>query len=102
MPEETVFITKASGEKAPFSPTKLRLSLEKAGAGSAIIDQIVSEIEAQPFEGMSTKKIYSHAFSPKVWFGLRYIDFVKSLRVDWLARTASWPDLLPLPCTTSS
>ena len=63
MPEKTVFITKASGEKAPFSPTKLRLSLEKAGAGSAIIDRIVSEIEAQLFEGMSTKKIYSQAFS---------------------------------------
>ncbi|KYG79307.1 ATPase [Roseivirga seohaensis] len=63
MPEKTVFITKASGEKAPFSPAKLKLSLERAGAGSSMIDRIVSEIEAQLFEGMSTKKIYSQAFS---------------------------------------
>ena len=63
MPEKTVLITKASGEKAPFSPTKLRHSLERAGAGSAVIDRIVSEIEAQLVEGMSTKKIYSQAFS---------------------------------------
>ncbi|WP_375580176.1 ATP cone domain-containing protein [Marivirga tractuosa] len=62
MPEKTVLITKASGEKAPFSPTKLRHSLEMA-AGSAVIDRIVSEIEAQLVEGMSTKKIYSQAFS---------------------------------------
>ncbi len=63
MPEKTVLITKASREKAPFSPTKLRQSLEKAGAGSAVIDWIVSEIEAQLVDGMSTKKIYSQAFS---------------------------------------
>ncbi|WP_339924271.1 restriction endonuclease [uncultured Cyclobacterium sp.] len=63
MPEKTVLITKASGEKAPFSSTKLRQSLEKAGAVSAVIDRIVSEIEAQLVDGMSTKKIYSQAFS---------------------------------------
>lgn len=63
MPEKTVFITKASGEKALFSPTKLRQSLERAGAGSDVIDQVVSGIEAQLVDGMSTKKIYSQAFS---------------------------------------
>lgn len=63
MPERVIFITKASGEKAPFLSTKLRQSLEKAGAGSAIIDRIVSEVEKELFDGMSTKKIYSKAFS---------------------------------------
>ena len=63
MPEKNVFITKASGEKAPFSPTKLRQSLERAGAGLAIVDLIIDEIEKQLVDGMSTKKIYSQAFS---------------------------------------
>ncbi len=63
MPEKTVFITKASGEKVPFSSAKLRKSLERAGAGSAVMNRIVSEIEKQLFDGMSTKKIYSQAFS---------------------------------------
>ena len=63
MPETTILITKASGEKEPFSAAKLRQSLERAGASSDIIDRIVSEIEKQLFEGMYTKKIYSEAFS---------------------------------------
>ena len=63
MPETTILITKASGEKAPFSAAKLRQSLERAGASSGMTDQIVTKIKQQLFEGMSTKKIYSEAFS---------------------------------------
>ncbi|MEQ9438411.1 MAG: restriction endonuclease [Cyclobacteriaceae bacterium] len=63
MPEKSVLVTKASGEKAPFSPVKLRQSLERAGAGSAAIDRIVRVIEAQLVDGKSTKKIYRQAFS---------------------------------------
>jgi hypothetical protein len=63
MPEKTIFITKASGERAAFSTIKLRQSLERAGAGSSEIDQIVNEIEKQLFDGMATKKIYNEAFS---------------------------------------
>ncbi|WP_339881010.1 restriction endonuclease [uncultured Algoriphagus sp.] len=63
MPRKTIFITKASGEKAPFSEAKLRQSLERAGADLAVIDRIVSEIENLLFDGISTKKIYGKAFS---------------------------------------
>lgn len=63
MSEKTVLITKASGERAAFSAEKLRQSLERAGADLAVTDRIVSEIEKQLFDGMSTKKIYSQAFS---------------------------------------
>ncbi len=62
MSEKTFFITKASGEKAPFSPTKLRQSLLRAGAGPDVIDRIASSIEAQLVDGISTKKIYRQAF----------------------------------------
>nr|WKN35924.1 restriction endonuclease [Tunicatimonas sp. TK19036] len=63
MSEKTVLITKASGERAAFSAEKLRQSLERAGADLAVTDRIVREIEKQLFDGMSTKKIYSQAFS---------------------------------------
>ena len=63
MSEKTVLITKASGERAAFSTEKLRQSLERAGADLAVTDRIVSEIEKQLFDGMSTKKIYNQAFS---------------------------------------
>ncbi|PZX51533.1 ATP cone domain-containing protein [Algoriphagus ratkowskyi] len=63
MPRKTIFITKASGEIAPFSEAKLRQSLERAGADLAVRDRIVSEIEKLLFDGMSTKEIYGKAFS---------------------------------------
>lgn len=63
MPDKTIFITKASGESAPFLPKKLKNSLEKAGAGAATIDRIVQTIEQKLVEGMPTKKIYRQAFS---------------------------------------
>lgn len=62
MQVNTIFITKATGERAAFSAEKLRKSLERAGADLAVTDRIVSEIEKQLFDGMSTKKIYSQAF----------------------------------------
>ncbi len=58
-----VSIRKASGETAEFSAKKLSRSLEKAGAGPDLIDEIVSAIEDEIYEGMSTHKIYKRAFS---------------------------------------
>ncbi|MCF8362620.1 MAG: restriction endonuclease [Prolixibacteraceae bacterium] len=58
-----VLITKASGEQEPFSPQKLAGSLERSGADSDIIDQIVSDIQSWITDGMNTHKIYKHAFS---------------------------------------
>mgnify|MGYP001628073495 FL=1 len=63
MSEKIVFITKASGEESPFSVIKLQQSLERAGASLDMIDKIVVKIKGQLFDGMSTKKIYSQAFS---------------------------------------
>ncbi|MBI0398094.1 restriction endonuclease [Cyclobacterium marinum] len=63
MSEKIVFITKASGEEAPFSVIKLQQSLERAGASLDMIDKIVFKIKGQLFDGMSTKKIYNEAYS---------------------------------------
>jgi hypothetical protein len=56
------FIQKASGEAVRFDPEKLRLSLSKAGAEEAVIEDIVAEIVKSIASGMSTKRIYQQAF----------------------------------------
>tara|TARA_R110001599_G_scaffold19503_2_gene74633 strand:+ start:27394 stop:28233 length:840 start_codon:yes stop_codon:yes gene_type:complete len=58
-----LIIKKASGEKAPFEPEKLRNSLHKAGATRDLIDDIVQKVESQFKEEVSTTKIYRLAFS---------------------------------------
>ncbi len=46
-----------------FDPQKLRASLERARAKKESIDRIVKHIEQEIKEGMTTKEIYTHAFS---------------------------------------
>lgn len=58
-----ILITKASGEKVPFSTEKLRQSLRRAGAGEEAMDSIVKEIGQKLYSGMTTKEIYRKAFS---------------------------------------
>ncbi|MBI2271111.1 MAG: restriction endonuclease [Bacteroidetes bacterium] len=60
---QNIIITKASGEQVPFSTEKLKRSLERSGAGEAIINNIIAEVEKNLFEGISTKKIYHKAFA---------------------------------------
>ncbi|MDR2927699.1 MAG: restriction endonuclease [Cytophagaceae bacterium] len=57
-----ITVTKASGEKEPFSKEKLETSLRKAGANKKIIDEIVSDIESRFQNDVSTKSIYLRAF----------------------------------------
>lgn len=55
-------ITKASGEKVPFSAHKLENSLKRAGATTEVIDAIVQQVTNSLFEGITTKEIYHIAF----------------------------------------
>lgn len=57
-----VNVEKASGDLVPFDIGKLRTSLYRTGANDAIIDGILSQIESELFEGMTTKEIYKRAF----------------------------------------
>jgi len=56
-------VTKASGERSPFSEEKIRTSLRRSGADEDQIDFILQEVEKQLYDGMTTKKIYRIAFS---------------------------------------
>ncbi len=58
-----VVVTKASGEKVVFDPSKLRHSLQKSGADNEVIEHILTEIQSLLYEGISTKEIYKIAFS---------------------------------------
>ena len=60
---EKILITKASGEREPFSEAKLRRSLQRVHASSALSDEIVTLIEGELTEGMKTADIYRQAFS---------------------------------------
>lgn len=58
-----ILVQKASGETEPFVSKKLEQSLRNAGADNEVVRAIVSNIEAWIFDGVTTKKIYSKAFS---------------------------------------
>ena len=59
----TINITKASGERVPFSSDQLRGSLERSGTSPELAGKIISEVEQELYEGIPTKKIYRKAFA---------------------------------------
>ncbi len=62
MSKRTVRITKASGEKVPFSENKLRHSLLRSGATESQIDFVVEEVNDLLYDGIPTGKIYRKAY----------------------------------------
>ncbi len=58
-----ILITKASGEREPFSEAKLRRSLQRVQTSPALIDDIVARVESELIEGMKTSDVYRKAFS---------------------------------------
>lgn len=60
--QKGILITKASGEKVLFDEDKLRHSLSKAGAEDFQINEIISELVKELYDGISTKRIYHLAF----------------------------------------
>lgn len=62
MKKKTVNITKASGERVPFSEEKLENSLRRSGASEEQVGEVVREIRKELYEGMGTGKIYRKAF----------------------------------------
>ncbi len=55
-------IQKSNGETQTFNPEKLRLSLERTGAGESVIDEVLAEIAAADPRNMTSGKIYNIAF----------------------------------------
>jgi len=59
---EQVFVKKSTGEIELFDTGKLERSLQNSSVEDALIDEIVSDISAWIYEGVSTHKIYSRAY----------------------------------------
>ena len=55
-------ITKMNGEQEPFNPEKLDRSLARAGASADIRKRIVQHTVETIHDGITTQKIYQHAF----------------------------------------
>ncbi|OIO30583.1 hypothetical protein AUJ77_02115 [Candidatus Nomurabacteria bacterium CG1_02_43_90] len=60
---DTVWVIKTSGERQPFSLTKLRRSLVRSGADSETVERIVDHIIPELHNGMRTSAIYKHSYS---------------------------------------
>lgn len=61
MPE--IYIIKSTGDKEIFDYKKLENSLRKIGTDSELIKEIISEVSADLHDGMTTKEIYTKAYS---------------------------------------
>jgi len=61
--EKKVYIKKAGGQSQLFSEKKLKDSLKRSGASQHVVDTIVEHIKRELKDGMTTKKIYNHAFA---------------------------------------
>ncbi|MAF13308.1 MAG: ATPase [Parcubacteria group bacterium] len=57
-----VLVTKAEGNKEPFSVSKLRKSMIDSGASTKLIDDIIGKIKSHIDQGVSTAKIHQLAF----------------------------------------
>lgn len=55
-------VRKASGDLEPFSEEKVTSSLLRAGADTALSQQIVAHVKKELYDGIPTRKIYSHIF----------------------------------------
>jgi hypothetical protein len=60
---QKILIKKASGDSEAFSLEKLKISLSNAGADKDTIEYVVSDIRNWIYDGITTKKIYSRAFT---------------------------------------
>ncbi|OGG47789.1 hypothetical protein A2671_00935 [Candidatus Kaiserbacteria bacterium RIFCSPHIGHO2_01_FULL_49_13] len=56
-------IVKDDGTRELFNPEKLRSSLKRAGASRAAQEEIISHIHNELTDGMTTGRIYRHAFT---------------------------------------
>ncbi|SMC57564.1 ATP cone domain-containing protein [Cellulophaga tyrosinoxydans] len=63
MQEKGIEIIKSSGEKMLFSLDKLRKSLKHSGADHNLVEQIVSKVKEELYEGITTNEIYNRAYA---------------------------------------
>ena len=63
MANEDFVIVKASGDKVLFSEEKLRSSLKRSGADDKLINQILTLVKEELYDGITTREVYNRAYS---------------------------------------
>ena len=62
-PENQIFVIKSDGKKVAYDSEKLKSALLRAGASEEDCFKVLRAVEANLHNGMSTRKIYSFAYS---------------------------------------
>ena len=57
-----ISVVKSSGDSAAFDELKLRRSLERSGATASKVNEILSVVRDELYDGITTKQIYKRAF----------------------------------------
>ncbi|NCN59139.1 ATPase [Candidatus Roizmanbacteria bacterium CG22_combo_CG10-13_8_21_14_all_38_20] len=60
MENTNVTVIKATGEPEPYSETKVRSSIKRAGLPDELSNQVIAHIESILYENIPTKEIYKH------------------------------------------
>ena len=60
---KSFYVTKATGEKERFDVSKLKRSMSNAGASHSAIKKVISALQPHFRDGITTKEIYSKAYS---------------------------------------
>ena len=60
---DTIWVRKASGEEEVFDIAKIERSLKNAGASGDLLREVIDDLAQWVYDGVTTKKIYSRAFS---------------------------------------
>ncbi len=55
-----VFVTKADGERQPYSEEKIISGIRRAGVPVKLQNQVLSHVKSKLYEGVSTSEIYGH------------------------------------------
>lgn len=63
MTNEGFFIVKASGDRVLFSEEKLRSSLKRSGVDDDLINQILTLVKEELYDGITTREVYNRAYS---------------------------------------
>lgn len=62
-PENQIFVVKSDGSSVPYDSEKLKSALLRSGASEEDCSKVLQSVEANLHNGMSTRRIYSFAYS---------------------------------------
>lgn len=57
-----IHVTKASGEREPFSPEKVRESIKRSGVSRELANDVLKLVEPELYDGITTHEIYQRVF----------------------------------------